>query len=133
MQTAATDLVSLDSENPATREWCVVDREPTSKSGHACLLARRMTERGVGDISLNNNDSSGHGECAADQNVNSDRTDQSIADLISDSKQRGLPDTTPIVLAAEFRRTLVMQGSNGRDQFDDMGGVAGILRIVPAM
>ncbi len=86
MQTASADLISIDYENPATRELCVVNREPTSKFGHACLQARRMTERGVSDISLINNDSSGHGECAANHKATADRADQSITNLISDSK-----------------------------------------------
>jgi uncharacterized protein (DUF1501 family) len=92
-----------------------VDKEPTSKFGRMCLLARRMAERGVRYIQLFNNDWDGHGECAANHKANADRTDQPIAALLTDLKQRGLLESTLVVWAGEFGRTPVMQGSNGRD------------------
>lgn len=115
MQTAAPDLIRIDDETAATRELYGVDREPTSKFGRMCLLARRMAERGVRYIQLFNNDWDGHGECAANHKANAERTDQPIAALLADLKQRGLFESTLVVWAGEFGRTPVMQGSNGRD------------------
>ena len=115
MQTAAPDLIRIDDETTSIRELYGVDKEPTSKFGRMCLLARRMAEKGVRYIQLFNNDWDGHGECAANHQANADRTDQPIAALLTDLKQRGLLDSTLVVWAGEFGRTPVMQGSNGRD------------------
>jgi uncharacterized protein (DUF1501 family) len=115
MQTAAPDLIRINDETAATRELYGVGKEPTSKFGRMCLLARRMAERGVRYIQLFNNDWDGHGECAANHQTNADRTDQPIAALLTDLKQRGMLDSTLVVWAGEFGRTPVMQGSNGRD------------------
>jgi uncharacterized protein (DUF1501 family) len=41
-------------------------------------------------------------------------TDQPIATLLADLKQRGLLDSTLVVWASEFGRTPMMQGNNGR-------------------
>ena len=115
MQTAAPDLIDLAGESAATRELYGTEREPTAKFGRMCLLARRMAERGVRFIQLYNNDWDGHGECAANHQANASRTDQPIAALLADLKQRGLLDSTLVVWAGEFGRTPVMQGSKGRD------------------
>lgn len=115
MQTAAPDLIRIDDETAVTRDLYGIDREPTSKFGRMCLLARRMAERGVRYIQLFNNDWDGHGECATNHQANADRTDQPIAALLTDLKQRGLFESTLVVWAGEFGRTPVMQGSNGRD------------------
>jgi uncharacterized protein (DUF1501 family) len=115
MQTAAPDLINIAHETAATRELYGVDKEPTAKFGRMCLLARRMAEKGVRFIQLFNNDWDGHAECAQNHAANASRTDQPIAALLTDLKQRGLLDSTLVVWAGEFGRTPVMQGSNGRD------------------
>lgn len=115
MQTAAPDLMKIEDETETTRALYGIDREPTTRFGRMCLLSRRMVERGVRYIQLFNNDWDGHGECAANHQANADRTDQPIAALLTDLKQRGLLDSTLVVWAGEFGRTPVMQGSNGRD------------------
>ena len=115
MQSAAPDLIAIADESAATRELYGVDKEPTAKFGRMCLLARRMAERGVRFIQLYNNDWDGHGECAQNHAANAARTDQPIAALLADLKQRGLLESTLVVWAGEFGRTPVMQGANGRD------------------
>ena len=115
MQTAAPDLIDLAGESAATKELYGVDKEPTAKFGRMCLLARRMSERGVRFIQLFNNDWDGHAECAANHQANAARTDQPIAALLADLKARGLLESTLVVWAGEFGRTPVMQGANGRD------------------
>lgn len=115
MQTAAPDLMDLSGESEAIKELYGVNKEPTARFGRMCLLARRMAERGVRFVQLFNNDWDGHGECAANHKANASRTDQPIAALIADLKQRGLLESTLLVWAGEFGRTPVMQGGNGRD------------------
>lgn len=115
MQTAAPELIATNSETAATLSMYGADKEPTAKFGKMCLLARRMIERGVRFVQLINNDWDGHGECAANHQNNASRTDQPIAALLADLKQRGLLESTLLVWCGEFGRTPVMQGSKGRD------------------
>ena len=58
-----------------------------------CLLARRMVERGVRFVELVFNDWDGHGDCPGNHRGNADKTDQPIAALLADLKQRGLLDS----------------------------------------
>ena len=44
-----------------------------------------------------------------------DQTDQPVAALVKDLKQRGLLDSTLVIWAGEFGRLPVVQGSDGRD------------------
>ncbi|MCA9095725.1 MAG: DUF1501 domain-containing protein, partial [Planctomycetaceae bacterium] len=115
MQTAAPDLMDLKSETEETQTLYGINGGPTAKFGKMCLLARRMIERGVRFVQLINNDWDGHGECAKNHSSNAAATDQPIAALISDLKQRGLLESTLIVWCGEFGRTPVMQGNQGRD------------------
>ncbi len=115
MQAAAPRLVDLASETRATRESYGVDAEPTARFGRMCLLARRMVERGVRFVELYSNDWDGHGDCPGNHRANAHKTDQPIAALLADLKQRGLLDSTLVVWTGEFGRTPVMQGNKGRD------------------
>ena len=115
MQTAAPELISINSETRQTLDLYGVEQQPTARFGRMCLLARRMVERGVRFVQLINNDWDGHGDCAGNHQGNANRIDQPIAGLIADLKQRGLLDTTLIVWCGEFGRTPVMQGNKGRD------------------
>ncbi len=115
MQAAAPQLVDLASETQATRQMYGVDEEPTARFGRMCLLARRMVERGVRFVELYSNDWDGHGDCPGNHRGNAQKTDQPIAALLADLKQRGLLDSTLVVWTGEFGRTPVMQGNKGRD------------------
>jgi uncharacterized protein (DUF1501 family) len=115
MQSAAPGLIDLSKEPLAIRERYGVDREPTARFGKMCLLARRMVERGVRFVHLICGDWDGHGNCAGQVKTNALRTDQPIAALLKDLKQRGLLDSTLVLWTGEFGRTPVMQGGRGRD------------------
>ena len=115
MQSAAPELIDVKSETKPTLDSYGIDQPPTARFGRMCLLARRLVERGVRFVQLINNDWDGHGDCAANHQNNANATDQPIAALIADLKQRGLLDSTLIVWFGEFGRTPVMQGNKGRD------------------
>lgn len=115
MQSAAPDLINLNSETAATLDRYGVQGGPTARFGRMCLLARRMVERGVRFVQLINNDWDGHGECGANHQTNAAAIDQPIAALIADLKQRGLLESTLLLWCGEFGRTPVMQGNRGRD------------------
>ncbi|MFU7560477.1 DUF1501 domain-containing protein [Stieleria sp. JC731] len=116
MRTAAPEVFDLDRETESVRGSYGIGQKATDQFGRSCLLARRLAEAGVRFISV----SSGqvwdqHGNLKSGHEKNALATDQPVAALIRDLKQRGLWDDTLIVWGGEFGRTPVVQGSNGRD------------------
>src|SRR5690606_28082580 len=103
MQQHAPEAVDLSQESQATLELYGVGNEQTRDFGTRCLLARRLVERGVRFIQIysggNHNDLNwdAHGDLIANHNHHAGSTDQPIAALIKDLKQRGLFDETLIV------------------------------------
>lgn len=115
MQTAAPELIDISAEPLSIRQLYGLDEPPTALFGRMCLLARRMVERGVRFVQLYGSDWDGHGQCQQNHAANAKKTDQPMAALIGDLKQRGLLESTLIVWCGEFGRTPVMQGDKGRD------------------
>ncbi len=116
MRVAAPEVFDIARETAGTRTAYGIDEKATRSFGESCLLARRLAESGVRFITL----SSGqvwdqHGNLVAGHTKNALATDQPIAALFADLKQRGLWDDTLIVWGGEFGRTPVVQGKNGRD------------------
>lgn len=91
-----------------------------SSFANNCLLARRMAEQGVRYIQLFHWGWDSHG-AAESEALNSGfltrckETDQPIAALIKDLKQRGLFDDTLVVWGGEFGRTPMMENRTGND------------------
>jgi len=122
MQSHAPEAVDISKEPESIRSMYGLDKEETKDFGYRCLLARRLVEHGVRYIQLfagggNTNFLNfwdAHGGLVANHNRNALRTDQPIAALIKDLKQRGLLDSTLIVWGGEFGRTSHGTG-DGRD------------------
>ncbi|SVB38353.1 uncharacterized protein METZ01_LOCUS191207 [marine metagenome] len=72
---------------------------------------KRMELPGAGDAQSWD----GHTDIAANHRQFALETDQGIAALLADLKQRGLLDSTLVVCCGEFGRTSDSQGSRGRD------------------
>ena len=115
MQTAAPELIDLAGETEATQAMYGIGAGTSDRFGKMCLLARRMVESDVRCVLLCHNDWDGHGNCAKNHTNNALRTDQPIAGLLEDLRQRGLLESTLVVWTGEFGRTPVMQGDKGRD------------------
>ncbi len=123
MQTHATEAVELRQETEATRRMYGIDNPRTQDFGRRCLLARRLVERGVRFIQLysggahNDDNWDAHGDLVRNHSYHAGRTDQPIAALIKDLKQRGLLDETLIVWGGEFGRqpTAEYAMGTGRD------------------
>ena len=122
MQSAAPEAVDLSQESERTKAMYGLDHERTAEFGARCLLARRLVERGVRFVQLY----SGGGPVAMQWDAHDDidanhekmcgMTDQPVAALLTDLKQRGLLDETLVVWGGEFGRTPVRQGGGrGRD------------------
>ncbi|MBL6764300.1 MAG: DUF1501 domain-containing protein [Verrucomicrobiae bacterium] len=84
---------------------------------NACLLARRMIERGVRFVQIFHEAWDQHGNLTKDLTKNCKATDQPTAALIADLKNRGLLEDTLVIWGGEFGRTPMVQGgtNDGRD------------------
>jgi hypothetical protein len=118
MQLAATDALDISKESPAIREMYGLGREPTDSYGRRCLIARRLVERGVRFVQLYINGQiwDNHTALAKDLKAACQRTDQPVAALLRDLKERGLFDSTLVVWGGEFGRLPIAQLPPDRDE-----------------
>jgi hypothetical protein len=118
MQLAASDALDLSREPASIQEMYGVGREPTDSYGRRCLIARRLVERGVRFVQLYINGQiwDNHAGLATDLKAACDRTDQPIAALLRDLKQRGLFDSTLVIWGGEFGRLPIAQLPPDKDE-----------------
>jgi hypothetical protein len=89
---------------------------PTDRFGRQCLLARRLAEAGVRFIEITSPVGWDHHFMLKEELAKScAATDQPIAALLTDLKQRGLLEDTLVIWAGEFGRTPYAQSGTGRD------------------
>ena len=111
MQLEATDALDLTQESETTLENYGINQEQTRSYGKRCLMARRLVERGVRYIQIfieyqiwdNHFDLDGGLRYACG------KTDQPVAALLKDLKQRGLLDSTLLMWGGEFGRMPLSQ------------------------
>ena len=123
MQSLVPDVLDLSKETQATQSLYGIDSKVPSQSlyGIQCLRARRLVESGVRFVEItcppgaSNGTWDQHGNLKKGHEKNALDTDQAIAGLIQDLKQRGLFEETLIVWAGEFGRTPHSAGRDGRD------------------
>ena len=123
MQAHAPEAVDLSQETQATRTMYGLDRDQTRDFGTRCLLARRLVERGVRFVQLysggghNDDNWDAHGDLVLNHTRHAGATDQPIAALLKDLKQRGLLEETLVVWGGEFGRqpTAEYGAGTGRD------------------
>jgi hypothetical protein len=120
LQTSAPELMDLKSESKATLEMYGCDpAKPTF--ARACLLARRMIERGVRFVNIYHEGWDAHSDVFGNHTKHCKETDQASAALVKDLKQRGLLDETLVIWGGEFGRTPMVESnaalgrSMGRD------------------
>src|SRR5262245_10371488 len=107
MQSAAPELIDLAKEPLKVRDEYGLDRTEPAIAAHRgggrgqfasfaanCLLARRLVERGVRFVSLYHASWDHHSNLNAELTHNCLMTDQPVAALLKDLKQRGLLDST---------------------------------------
>ena len=110
LQSSAPELMDLSREDKATLELYGCDPKVPSFA-RACLLARRMVERGVRFINIYHEGWDAHSDVAGNVKKNCGATDQASAALLKDLKQRGLLDSTLVVWGGEFGRTPMVEAS----------------------
>ncbi len=113
MQFEASEAFDLNRESQVTRE-----EYGEGHFAHACLLARRLAERGVRFTQVYY----GNGQPWDTHNNHHDTVrklaldiDRPIAALLTDLKRRGMLDETLVIWGGEFGRTPVSENGNGRD------------------
>ena len=123
MQQFAPEAVDFSQETEETQRMYGINQERTQDFGKRCLLARRLVERGVRFIQLysggNHNDSNwdAHGDLEKNHNFHAGNTDQPVAALLQDLKQRGMLKDTLVIWGGEFGRqpTAEYATGSGRD------------------
>ena len=114
LQTAIPELADVSGESTATRRMYGLETANDYKKHYAlqCLRARRLVEAGVRFVEItcplthkNNSPWDQHSNLKKYHEENAMITEQSVAALIQDLKQRGLLDTTVVVWAGEMGRT----------------------------
>lgn len=112
LQTSAPELMDLRSESKATLEMYGADPDKPSFA-RACLLARRMIERGVRFVNIYHEGWDAHSDVVGNLKGNCGATDQASAALIKDLKQRGLLNDTLVIWGGEFGRTPMVENNPG--------------------
>ncbi len=124
MQAEAPESFSVGSESEATRKLYGLDDPVTAIFGRQCLMARRLSERGVRFVQVYHTQTSSRSSCQLwDQHgglrkelpANCAATDRPIAGLLKDLKARGLLEDTLVIWGGEFGRTPTAEGTDGRE------------------
>ena len=110
LQTSAPELMDLKGESKATLDLYGCDPAKPSFA-RACLLARRMVERGVRFINIYHEGWDAHSNVEGNVKNNCGATDKACAALIRDLKERGMLDSTLVVWGGEFGRTPMVEAS----------------------
>jgi hypothetical protein len=118
MQMSVPEAMGIDKEPAHIHE--LYGSKPGAQSfANNCLLARRLVERGVRFVQLYDWGWDAHGASA---NEALDKgfitrcrdSDQAVAGLLADLKQRGLLDDTIVVWGGEFGRTPMRENRGGK-------------------
>src|ERR1700689_4592518 len=97
MQTSVPDLMDLSKEPESTFELYGPDSRKPGTYAANCLLARRLSERGVRFIQLYHQGWDQHANLPAAIRNQARETDQASAVLIKDLEQRGMLDDTLVI------------------------------------
>ena len=108
LQSSAPELMDLKSESDETIDLYGCDRDQQSFA-RACLLARRMVQRGVRFINIYHSGWDAHSNVKGNTASNCKQTAQATAALIQDLKRHGLLDETLVVWGGEFGRTPMVE------------------------
>ena len=122
MQTEAPEAFDISKESEATKKLYGLDGEETRDFGWQCLVARRLSERGVRFVQASHTYRVGnpvgwdaHSNLVPNHVGRAKQVDLPIAGLLKDLKSRGLLKDTLVVWSGEFGRTPVAQSGDGRD------------------
>lgn len=110
MQSSVPELTDIQSEPDHVLDLYGEDSRKPGTYAYNCLLARRMSERGVRFVQLFHRGWDNHTELPEKIRTQCKDTDQASAALVTDLKQRGMLDDTLVIWGGEFGRTVYCQG-----------------------
>ena len=93
------------------------ERYGLNQAGQRMLLSRRLVEAGVRFVSLTYGGWDMHQNIEAGFNKQGPELDQAFATLVSDLDERGMLDSTLIMMSSEFGRTPKINKDSGRDHY----------------
>ena len=115
----AKEAFDLSKENQKVKE-----RYGKNEAGLRMLLARRLVESGVRFVSLTYGGWDHHQNIETGFSKQAPQLDKAFATLISDLDERGMLDSTLVILSSEFGRTPKINKDNGRDHYPRVFSVA---------
>jgi Protein of unknown function (DUF1501) len=122
MQHKAPEAIDIEQEPQHIHKLYGIDGEKSKHFAKQCLIARRLVERGVRFVQIYSGGMENELSWDGHQNIEKNHrgfaaeTDQPIAGLLADLKQRGLLDSTLVIWGGEFGRLpIVQKGGTGRD------------------
>ena len=113
------DAFNLSGESISTRS-----AYGETQFGSACLLARQLVETGVTFVELMSDGWDSHHDNFKTHRRKTAEIDQPMAALIADLSDRGLLDSTLVIMMGEFGRTPRINARGGRDHFPAAFSVA---------
>jgi hypothetical protein len=124
MDSFYNDAYSMLSSTQA-RESFELAKEPDTvrdaygrnAAGQRLLLARRLVEAGVRMVTVTYGSWDHHSNLKSAYEQNMVNFDKAFATFINDLKQRGLLDSTLVMVTSEFGRTPKINNTNGRDHW----------------
>jgi Protein of unknown function (DUF1501) len=117
MQTSVPELTDISREPKSTFDLYGPDAKKPGTYAYNCLLARRLSERGVRFVQLFHRGWDQHTNLPKGIRKQCLDTDRASAALVLDLKQRGLLDDTLVVWGGEFGRTVYCQGKLTADDY----------------
>jgi Protein of unknown function (DUF1501) len=122
MQHSLPEIVDFSDESKSVLDMYGPAALQPGTFAHNCLIARRLSERGVKFITLYDLGWDHHFQLPARMKACTQKFDQPAAALLRDLKQRGMLEDTLVVCGSEFGRTPFAQGAAGAWGRDHHGG-----------
>jgi hypothetical protein len=117
----AYDLIgskeAREAFNLASETDKIKDEYGRNDAGMRFLLSRRLVEAGVRFVSTTYGGWDHHNNVKQGMEAGVPKLDQALARLIRDLEDRGMLDTTLVMVTSEFGRTPKINGTGGRDHW----------------
>ena len=116
---AAREAFDISKESGSTKE-----KYGQNEAGMRLLLARRLVEAGVRFVTVSYGGWDHHAGIENAMRRQAPTLDQAVAGLISDLDDRGLLDSTMVLVTSEFGRTPKINATAGRDHYPRVYSIA---------
>ncbi|QHT66751.1 DUF1501 domain-containing protein [Rhodocytophaga rosea] len=117
MQTSVPEVTDFSDEPESSFKLYGADSMQPGTFAANCLLARRLSERGVRFVQLYHMGWDAHTDLPGTTRRFAKNVDQASAALIQDLKNRGMLDETLVIWGGEFGRTNYCQGTYKPDDY----------------